>query len=152
CGKLPDDMLRSIDKQKTAADDTDKFTTSKGKETYASTELRQAQNDLTEAQSDLNEQNTKLLKSFTSVQGGAVDVEEATNDFEDALDDLSKVTKDAKKAGDAHATSMDRQTESGRKNRNAVVDAIKALDGKVRAVFEDTLATEGLDAATKAAS
>src|SRR5690606_19875895 len=30
--------------------------------------------------------------------------------------------------------------------------AIKALAGKVRAAFEDTLATEGLDAATKAAS
>lgn len=151
-GKLPAALQRSIDKQKAAAGATDKSTTAMGKATDASTELRQAQNDLSEAQSDLNEQTNELLKSFTTLRGGAVDVEDATNDFEDALDDLTNVTKDAKKAGDAHATSMDRQTESGRKNRNAVVEAIKSLDVKVQRVFEDTLATKGLDAATKAAS
>jgi TP901 family phage tail tape measure protein len=144
-GKLPPALAKTtkeLDKQSVA--------TLKGVDNHLA--LKSATFNLESAQAKLGEETDKMIASLGSLTDVAIDAEEATIGFEASIDDLAEITKEATEAGDKHAKSLDADTKSGRTNRSAVIDSIKALNGKTEATFKDDVATQGLDKATKNAS
>lgn len=114
--------------------------------------LQVSQEQLKTAQADLNTELEKTIDNFSILNEEALNADRANISYEESLAELRDTTKDAAKEGDKHARSLNAETESGRKNRGAVLDAISALNDKTTATFEDEVATKGLKTATDNAS
>lgn len=152
-GKLADamggELPPALDKANEGLDQH-KIATLSAKE--AQKELDTATGDLESAQENLRTETEKMVDELGSLRDIAISAERASVDFEAAIDDLAGATKEATEEGKKHAKSLDADTESGRKNRTAVLDAVEALNNKTVATFEDDVATQGLDIATRNAS
>lgn len=151
-GKIPPAIQAAIDKQKSQTGASKTQAGAMGDVSIAALDLETAQKSLGDQTGTLRDETKKMIRELGSFKDLAMGAERSSITFEAALDDLAGITKEATKAGDKHAKSLDADTESGRKNRSAILDAIDALNVKSRSVFEDTLKTKGLDAATKAAA
>lgn len=128
--------------------------------------LTQAGNDLTKQQGLLAAETQKVIDKFTILNEGALGVERANQAWEEsvdavsasvkgnrqALDEQVKAGKLSKDEADRRARSLDANTDSGRKNRAAIVGQITALNDKVTADFKANVGTKGLAKATDIAA
>ena len=85
-----------------------------------------ATEDLGEATGETVDELDNFIERFATIVGSQLDVEEALSGFESALDDLREVT-------DGSTTSLDLQTEAGRKNRDAFRDVVAQTERRIRA-------------------
>ncbi|RCK68263.1 phage tail tape measure protein [Desertihabitans brevis] len=116
-----------------------------GEATGATQTLMGAQDELNAASKRLDEELGNVIDSLTILKEGALGAEQANLAWEESIDDLTA-------AEGENRAELDANTEAGRRNRQAVIDAMTAMNDKATADFKATEESKGLSAATKQAS
>lgn len=91
------------------------------------------------------QQAGSLKQALDALNGAAIGAEQAEINYQSAID---KVTASMQENG----RTLDANTEKGRSNRQVLLELNAAIQAKVDAVYQETLATQGQAAAEAAAS
>jgi hypothetical protein len=143
-------------------DSTDAATSSTKEYDVAAEQLKQTQDankEATSALADALKSSTNefelakaaadtFSKALDSVFSPALNLEKANEALNSTLDDIVKNVGEAKKGHDKLATSLDINTESGRKNRSSIQDQVTAIIDKTKADVASGVAVEDATAAS----